>query len=224
MLYLKEPVSLSSILEPSAAHAGSSISPTLTKIVGTLGPQSRSVEILEKLLQAGMCVARFDFSWGDDAYHQETLENLRTAVKNTKRLCAVMLDTVGPELQVLKNNNNQAIAIDLQQGETIILTPDKSKSASSNFLPINYADLAFAVKPGDEIFVGQYLFTGSEATSVWLEVMHTQGDDVHCVIKNSAILTGTDSSFFLQKTSVSSSAPVRTREQNKQLKSITPRR
>jgi pyruvate kinase len=170
------------------------------------------VEILEKLLQAGMCVARFDFSWGDDAYHQETLENLRTAVKNTKRLCAVMLDTVGPELQVLNNNNNnnQAIAIDLQQGETIILTPDKSKPASSNFLPINYADLAFAVKPGDEIFVGQYLFTGSEATSVWLEVMHTQGDDVHCVIKNSAILTGTYSFFFLQKTEVSSSAPVRT--------------
>ncbi|CAK9264385.1 unnamed protein product [Sphagnum jensenii] len=91
-----------------------------------------------------------------------------------------MLDTVGPELQVLNNNDNQAIAIDLQQGETIILTPDKSKPASSNFLPINYADLAFAVKPGDEIFVGQYLFTGSEATSVWLEVMHTQGDDVHC--------------------------------------------
>jgi pyruvate kinase len=135
MLYLKEPVSLSSILESSAADAGSSTSPTLTKIIGTLGPQSRSVEILEKLLQAGMCVARFDFSWGDDAYHQETLENLRTAVKNTKRLCAVMLDTVGPELQVLNNNNNnnQAIAIDLQQGETIILTPDKSKPASSNF-------------------------------------------------------------------------------------------
>jgi len=131
------------------------------------------------------------------------------------------LDTVGPELQVLNNNNNnQAIAIDLQQGETIILTPDKSKPASSNFLPINYADLAFAVKPGDEIFVGQYLFTGSEATSVWLEVMHTQGDDVHCVIKNSAILTGTYSSFLLQKTS----APVRTREQNKQMKSITSRR
>ncbi len=80
------------------------------------------------------------------------------------------------------------------------------------------------MKPGDEIFVGQYLFTGSEATSVWLEVMHTQGDGVHCVIKNSAILTGTYASFFLQKASVSSSAPVRRREENRQMKSITTRR
>lgn len=36
-------------------------------------------------------VARFDFSWGDEAYHQETLDNLKTAVKNTRRLCAVCL-------------------------------------------------------------------------------------------------------------------------------------
>ena len=34
-------------------------------------------------------VARFDFSWGDPEYHQETLETLKAAVKNTKKLCAV---------------------------------------------------------------------------------------------------------------------------------------
>jgi pyruvate kinase len=34
-------------------------------------------------------VARFDFSWGDAAYHQETLENLKLAIKATKKLCAV---------------------------------------------------------------------------------------------------------------------------------------
>jgi len=34
-------------------------------------------------------VARFDFSWGDPEYHQETLENLKTAIKSTKKLCAV---------------------------------------------------------------------------------------------------------------------------------------
>lgn len=36
-----------------------------------------------------MAVARFDFSWGDPEYHQETLENLKAAVKSTKKLCAV---------------------------------------------------------------------------------------------------------------------------------------
>lgn len=64
-----------------------------TKIVCTLGPSSRSVDMLERLLRAGMNVARFNFSHGDHAYHQETLNNLRTAMNNTSILCAVMLDT-----------------------------------------------------------------------------------------------------------------------------------
>lgn len=64
-----------------------------TKIVCTLGPASRSVEMLEKLLKAGMNVARFNFSHGSKSYHQETLDNLRTAMNNTGILCAVMLDT-----------------------------------------------------------------------------------------------------------------------------------
>jgi hypothetical protein len=64
-----------------------------TKIVCTLGPASRSVPMLEKLLRAGMNVARFNFSHGSHEYHQETLDNLRTAMENTGILCAVMLDT-----------------------------------------------------------------------------------------------------------------------------------
>ncbi|WOL07049.1 hypothetical protein Cni_G15785 [Canna indica] len=47
-----------------------------------------------------------------------------------------------------------------------------------------------AVKPGDTIFIGQYLFTGSETTSVWLEVAELKGEDVVCTIKNSATLAG----------------------------------
>ncbi|KAG8052628.1 hypothetical protein GUJ93_ZPchr0001g32525 [Zizania palustris] len=64
-----------------------------TKIVCTLGPASRSVEMIERLLRAGMCVARFNFSHGSHEYHQETLDNLRASMERTGILCAVMLDT-----------------------------------------------------------------------------------------------------------------------------------
>ena len=64
-----------------------------TKIVCTLGSALRSVAMVEKLLRAGMNVARFNFSHGSHEYHQETLDNLRSAMDNTGILCAVMLDT-----------------------------------------------------------------------------------------------------------------------------------
>jgi len=182
-LLLEEPIRLASILEPSSPTAFSA----LTKIIGTLGPKSRDVETIEALLRAGMSVARFDFSWGDDAYHQETLENLKTAVRNTRRLCAVMLDTVGPELHVV---NNSESPIELEEGGTLVLTGDLGTQASSRVLPVNYGGLASAVKPGDTIFLGQYLFTGSETTSVWLEVAETKGEEVYCTVKNTATLTG----------------------------------
>ncbi|GLT31854.1 hypothetical protein SLA2020_065620 [Shorea laevis] len=93
-----------------------------TKIVCTLGPVSRSVEMIEKLLKAGMNVARFNFSHGSHEYHQETLDNLRTAMANTGILCAVMLDTKGPEIRTgfLKEGK----PIQLNQGQEITITTD----------------------------------------------------------------------------------------------------
>ncbi|KAK6131848.1 hypothetical protein DH2020_034401 [Rehmannia glutinosa] len=85
-LLLEEPIRMASILEPSKPN----FFPAMTKIVGTLGPKSRSVEAISGCLQAGMSVARFDFSWGDAEFHQETLENLKAAIKSTRKLCAVI--------------------------------------------------------------------------------------------------------------------------------------
>ncbi|KAH8938378.1 hypothetical protein BDL97_16G079500 [Sphagnum fallax] len=182
-LLLEEPIRLASILEASAPKAFSA----LTKIIGTLGPQSRSVEAIEDLLRAGMSVARFDFSWGNEAYHQETLENLRQAVRNTRRLCAVMLDTVGPELCVV---NNEEVEIELVEGAVVVLTGDQTIKASNKVLSVNSDALVTAVKPKDTIFLGHYLFTGSETTSVWLEVKEVKERDVVCTVKNTATLTG----------------------------------
>ncbi|GMG99459.1 hypothetical protein Nepgr_001299 [Nepenthes gracilis] len=182
-LLLEEPIRMASILEPSKP----SFFPAMTKVGGTLGPKSRSVEIISSCLKAGMSVARFDFSWGDAEFHQETLENLKIAIKTTKKLCAVMLDTVGPELQVVIKTEHP---ISLPANSMVVLTPDQSKEATSNLLPVNFHGLSKAVKTGDTIFIGQYLFTGSETTSVLLEVSEINGEDVVCLVKDSATLSG----------------------------------
>lgn len=174
---------MASILEPSKP----TFFPAMTKIVGTLGLKSQSVDIIASCLKAGMSVARFDFSWGDADFHQQTLENLKMAIKSTKKLCAVMLDTGGPELQVVNKTEHP---ISLEADSSLVLTPDQNREATSNLLPINFNGLSKVVKKGDTIFIGQYLFTGNETTSVWLEVTDVNGDDVICLIKNSATLAG----------------------------------
>ncbi|KAL8168184.1 hypothetical protein V2J09_009683 [Rumex salicifolius] len=208
-LLLEEPIRMASILEPSK----STFFPAMSKIVGTLGPKSQSVEIISSLLKAGMSVARFDFSWGDAEAHQKTLENLKLAVKSTKKLCAVMLDTTGPELQVY-NRSKQAIT--LKENDFVTLIPDQGGDASFELLPINYGGLAKDVKQGDTIFMGKYLFTGSETTSVWLEVAEIKGDNVVCLIKNSATLDG--SLFTLHASQVRINLPTLSDKDKKVMK------
>ncbi|XP_022153828.1 pyruvate kinase, cytosolic isozyme [Momordica charantia] len=120
-----------------------------TKIVCTLGPASRSVPMIEKLLKAGMNVARFNFSHGSHDYHQETLDNLRAAMENTGILCAVMLDTKGPEIRTgfLKDGK----PIQLKQGQEITISTDYNLKGDENTICMSYKKLAEDVKPGSII-------------------------------------------------------------------------
>ncbi|XP_038980775.1 pyruvate kinase, cytosolic isozyme-like [Phoenix dactylifera] len=120
-----------------------------TKIVCTLGPASRSVPMLERLLRAGMNVARFNFSHGSHEYHQETLDNLRVAMENTGILCAVMLDTKGPEIRTgfLKDGK----PIHLKKGQEITVTTDYSIKGDENMISMSYRKLAEDLKPGSVI-------------------------------------------------------------------------
>ncbi|XP_044482222.1 pyruvate kinase, cytosolic isozyme-like [Mangifera indica] len=117
-----------------------------TKIVCTLGPASRSVPMVEKLLRAGMNVARFNFSHGSHEYHQETLDNLRTAMVNTGIFCAVMLDTKGPEIRTgfLKDGK----PIQLKQGQEITISTDYTIKGDDKMICMSYKKLVQDVKPG----------------------------------------------------------------------------
>ncbi|CAI5461739.1 unnamed protein product [Closterium sp. Yama58-4] len=183
-LLLEEPIRLASILEHSHYHRSV---PCLTKIVGTVGGNSKTVEQLSALLEAGMTAARFDFSVNDQENHQETYENLRAAMKKTHRMCAVVYDTHGPEITIFNSNH---ATVTMTAGSTVVLSSDKDHPVTAHALPLACPQLAKAVKPGDEVFVGRYLFTGSETTSVWLKVEEVKGEDIVCTVTNTAELQG----------------------------------
>lgn len=67
-----------------------------TKIICTIGPKTKDVESLSKLVRAGMNVVRMNFSHGTHEYHKSVIYNTRECLLQTKLMCAIMLDTKGP--------------------------------------------------------------------------------------------------------------------------------
>ncbi|MBA0610582.1 hypothetical protein Godav_011403 [Gossypium davidsonii] len=160
-------------------HHGFTEKKPKTKIVCTLGPASRSVPMIEKLLMAGMSVARFNFSHGSHAYHQETLDNLRSAMVNTGVLCAVMLDTKGPEIRTgfLKEGKVQ-----LKQGQEITITTDYDIKGDEKLISMSYKKLAEDVKPG------MVILCADGTISFTVLSCDKEKGLVHCRCENSALL------------------------------------
>jgi len=98
-----------------------------------------------------------------------------------------MLDTRGREITI---NNPQGKEFVLEAGQVVVLTTDCTAPPTSARLPVSFAGLPQAVQPGDAIFVGQYLFTGSETSSAYLTVQRVTDTDVVCEASNSATLGG----------------------------------
>lgn len=123
-----------------------------TKVVCTLGPACWKVEQLETLIDAGMNIARFNFSHGDHEGHLACLERLRAAAKNKSQNVAVMLDTKGPEIRsgFFADGEDK---ICLTKGETIILTTDYDFKGNAQKLACSYKSLATSVDPGQSILV-----------------------------------------------------------------------
>ena len=71
-----------------------------TKILATLGPASNSLEMIERLIDAGANMFRLNFSHGSHEYHQETIDNIRTAMKNKNKIVGILQDISGPKIRV----------------------------------------------------------------------------------------------------------------------------
>ncbi|MER2293995.1 MAG: pyruvate kinase [Desemzia incerta] len=120
-----------------------------TKIVCTIGPASESVETLVKMIDAGMNVARLNFSHGDFEEHGARIQNIREASKITGKMVAILLDTKGPEI---RTHNMKDGKIQFTSGDVVRVAMNEVEGTKEKF-SVSYSDLINDVHPGSHILL-----------------------------------------------------------------------
>ena len=127
----------------------------MTRMICTLGPSCWSVEGLGALIDAGMSMARFNFSHGDHDAHGASLARLREAAA-ARPGCQVsaMLDTKGPEIRTgFFAAPNEGGKLKFKAGDSLILTSDYEHKSDGTKLACTYDKLATSVKVGANVLV-----------------------------------------------------------------------
>ncbi len=141
-----------------------------TKIVATIGPASDTPEMLERIIRAGMNVARLNFSHGDFSGHAGSIARIRAAEKATGRRVAIMADLPGPKMRIGKIDPEP---INLKPGDCFTLTTDEMVGSAQK-VSVSFEKLPSVVKPGDRLFLNDGL--------VQLKVERVEGNDVACSV------------------------------------------
>jgi pyruvate kinase len=141
-----------------------------TKIVATIGPASESQEMLERLIRAGLNVARLNFSHGEFKEHAGRIARIRAAEKTTGRRVAIMADLPGPKMRLGKIDPEP---IQLLPSESFTLTSEEIVGGPKR-VSMSFERLPTVVKPGDKLFLNDGL--------VQLTVECVQGRDVQCKV------------------------------------------
>jgi len=139
-----------------------------TKIVCTIGPASEPPETMRQLLEAGMSVARLNFSHGDFAGHAHVIASLRAAARAAGRRVAIMADLPGPKMRIGMIKDEP---VDLIPGATFAMTTEEIIGDAAR-VSVSFTRLPQAVKPGDTLFLNDGL--------IQLEVVRVQANDVIC--------------------------------------------
>ncbi|XP_077235261.1 pyruvate kinase isozyme G, chloroplastic-like isoform X2 [Tasmannia lanceolata] len=119
-----------------------------TKIVCTIGPSTHTREMIWKLAEAGMNIARLNMSHGDHASHQKTIDLVKEYNSQSKNVIAIMLDTKGPEVR----SGDLPQPILLKEGQKFNFTIKRGVS-SDDTVSVNYDDFVNDVEAGDILLV-----------------------------------------------------------------------
>lgn len=126
-----------------------------TKIVCTIGPASESVETLVKMIEAGMNVARLNFSHGSHEEHGQKIKNIREAARIADATVGLMLDTKGPEIRTHAMEDD---AIEIKTNDTLIVSLDEVVGTPEK-ISLTYPQLIDDVEPGDTILLDDGLLS-----------------------------------------------------------------
>ena len=151
-----------------------------TKILETLGPASHTLEIIQGLIKAGANMFRLNFSHGSHEYHLETLNNIRTAMKNLNKTVGILQDISGPKVRI----GDLKEPFELHRDDVITFLKDEivgyKKADKEYVVSINYPDILAKVKIDEYI----YLYDGTIRAKV-IEI----GKEVKARIENHGILS-----------------------------------
>ncbi len=141
-----------------------------TKIVATIGPASDTPEMLERLVRAGLNIARLNFSHGSLDQHAELITRIRAAAQACGRRVAIMGDLPGPKMRL---GTIDPDPIHLEAGDAFTLTSENI-TGNERRVSMSFEPLPRVVKPGDRLFLNDGL--------VQLLVDRAEGKEVHCTV------------------------------------------
>ena len=144
-----------------------------TKVVCTMGPNTNDKEVMRKLIQNGMDVARFNFSHGDHEEQKFRMDLLKVLREEEHAHTAILLDTKGPEIRtgLLKDGKK----VTLQEGNTFVLTMEDIVGDDTK-VSLSYKGLAEDVQQGTVILIDDGL--------IGLKVKEIVDQDIVCEIVN----------------------------------------
>nr|AIT70050.1 pyruvate kinase [Heterosiphonia pulchra] len=150
-----------------------------SKVICTVG-KNVDIERLGSLVEAGMNIMRLNFSHGTHEHHARAIHNLRQYLARSGRMCAIMLDTKGPEIRTGKLQGGKEVQ--LIAGQPIILSTDYTLIGSVSRIAHTYSGMASSVSEGSEILIDDGLI------SLTVTSVDTESGDVNCVINNDGVL------------------------------------
>ena len=141
--------------------------PNKTKLVCTIGPATDSPDMLEKMLLAGMNIARLNFSHGDFRAHGEIIRRIREAARATQRPVAIMADLPGPKIRI---GTLAEEPVELRVGSRFTLT-SRQLVGNRELVSVSLPELPRVVRPDDVLFINDGL--------IQVRVETVEGDLVH---------------------------------------------